>query len=171
MIAKSLGARVIAVDRHAGALDAARALGADHVLVTGPGMDGVPERVHAITGGGSHVAVDAVGAEETCADSILSLRRRGRHLQVGLLPPAGGQHPRVPMARAIAWELDLLGSHGMAAADYPAMRAHRPAPGMARGWPSPAWPGRRRVFQELAATWLSAGATWAWPPLMRVAMR
>ena len=27
------------------------------------------------------------------------------------------------MARAIAWELDLLGSHGMAAADYPAMLA------------------------------------------------
>jgi alcohol dehydrogenase len=27
------------------------------------------------------------------------------------------------MARAIAWELDLLGSHGMAAADYPGMLA------------------------------------------------
>jgi alcohol dehydrogenase len=27
------------------------------------------------------------------------------------------------MARAIAWELDLLGSHGMAAADYPEMLA------------------------------------------------
>ena len=25
------------------------------------------------------------------------------------------------MARVIGWELDLLGSHGMAAADYPAM--------------------------------------------------
>ena len=25
------------------------------------------------------------------------------------------------MARVIAWELDVLGSHGMAAADYPAM--------------------------------------------------
>jgi alcohol dehydrogenase len=25
------------------------------------------------------------------------------------------------MARVIAWELDLLGSHGMAAADYPGM--------------------------------------------------
>jgi len=39
-----------------------------------------------LTSGGSHVAVDAVGSEETCADSILSLRRRGRHVQVGLLP-------------------------------------------------------------------------------------
>ena len=33
------------------------------------------------------------------------------------------QPPRVPMARAIAWELDLLGSHGMAAVDYPEMLA------------------------------------------------
>ena len=41
-------------------------------------------------------------------------------MQIGLLPPVDG-HPRVPMARVIAWELDLLGSHGMAAADYPGM--------------------------------------------------
>jgi alcohol dehydrogenase len=27
----------------------------------------------------------------------------------------------IPMARVIAWELDLLGSHGMAAKDYPEM--------------------------------------------------
>jgi D-arabinose 1-dehydrogenase-like Zn-dependent alcohol dehydrogenase len=66
------------------------------------------------------IAVDAVGSEQTCADSVLSLRRRGRHVQVGLLPPVHG-HPRVPMARVIGWELDLLGSHGMAAADYPGM--------------------------------------------------
>jgi alcohol dehydrogenase len=133
MIAKALGARVIAVDRHAGALAAARALGADHSVLSGAGgTEGtdttadVPGVVHEITGGGSHVAVDAVGSEQTCADAILSLRRRGRHVQVGLLPPAGGLRavagqPRVPMARAISWELDLLGSHGMAAADYPAM--------------------------------------------------
>jgi alcohol dehydrogenase len=118
MISKALGAHVVAVDRTVGALDVAARLGADHVLLA-DGSD-VPARVHELTGGGSHVAVDAVGGEQTCADSILSLRRRGRHVQVGLLPPVSG-HPRVPMARAIAWELDLLGSHGMAAADYPRM--------------------------------------------------
>lgn len=121
MIARALGARVVAVDRHAGALDAARALGAEHVLVSDAVTD-IPAAVHAITDGGSHVAVDAVGSEQTCTDSILSLRRRGRHVQVGLLPPVDG-HPRVPMARVIGWELDLLGSHGMAAADYPGMLA------------------------------------------------
>jgi alcohol dehydrogenase len=122
MIASALNARVIAIDRNAGALDAARAVGADHVLAADADGASIPDQVHAITGGGSHVAVDAVGSEQTCADSILSLRRRGRHVQVGLLPPVSG-HPRVPMARVIAWELDLLGSHGMAAADYPAMLA------------------------------------------------
>jgi alcohol dehydrogenase len=127
MIAKAIGARVIAVDRHADALDVAKALGAEHVIVSGAsGADqagDLPARVQELTGGGSHVAVDAVGSEETCADSILSLRRRGRHVQVGLLPPVGGRQPRVPMARVIGWELDLLGSHGMAAADYPGMLA------------------------------------------------
>jgi len=122
-IAKFLGARVIAVDRNSGALEVAKSLGADHVLLSGPGAgaaDGVPDRVHEITGGGAQVAVDAVGSEETCTDAILSLRRRGRHVQVGLLPPVAGR-PRLPMERVIGWELDLLGSHGMAAADYPAM--------------------------------------------------
>jgi alcohol dehydrogenase len=56
----------------------------------------------------------------TCLHSIRSLRRRGRHVQVGLLPPAVGR-PEVPMELVIAGELAVLGSHGMAAADYPAM--------------------------------------------------
>lgn len=119
MIAKALGANVICVDRNAGALEAAKALGADHGVIA-DGSD-IPESVQTICGG-SHVAVDAVGSEQTCADSILSLRRRGRHVQVGLLPPVSG-HPRLPMSRVIAWELDLLGSHGMAAAHYPEMLA------------------------------------------------
>ncbi|MGF9754605.1 alcohol dehydrogenase catalytic domain-containing protein [Microvirga sp. 0TCS3.31] len=118
MIARALGCRVVAVDRNVEALALAADLGADQVLLA-DGSD-VPTAVADLTGGGSHVAVDAVGSEQACADAILSLRRRGRHVQVGLLPPVGG-HPRVPMDRVIGWELDLLGSHGMAAVDYPAM--------------------------------------------------
>lgn len=119
MIAKALGGNVVAVDRNPAALEVAASLGADHVLAA-DGSD-VPARVHAITGG-SHVSIDAVGSEQTCADALLSLRRHGRHVQIGLLPPVDG-HPRVPMARVIAWELAVLGSHGMAAADYPGMLA------------------------------------------------
>lgn len=120
MIARALGAHVIAVDRNREALAVAAELGADHTLLS-DGTD-IPWAVRDLVDGGSHVAIDAVGSEQTCADAILSLRRRGRHVQVGLLPPIDG-HPRVPMARVIGWELDVLGCHGMAAADYPALLA------------------------------------------------
>lgn len=118
MIARALGAVPIAIDRNPEALLLAAELGAEHAILA-DGRD-VPAEVAALTGGGAHVAVDAVGSERTAADAVLSLRRRGRHVQIGLLPAAEG-HPRIPMDRVIAWELDLLGSHGMAAADYPGM--------------------------------------------------
>ena len=69
------------------------------------------------TGGGGHVSLDAIGSEAACAASIAGLRKRGRHVQVGLLP----EPPRVPMDLVIARELALLGSHGMAAHAYPEM--------------------------------------------------
>lgn len=125
MIARSLGARVVAVDRNPAALAVAAELGAEHTVLAG-GAHGEATDVEAtvmeLTDGGAHVAVDAVGSEQTCATALLSLRRRGRHVQVGLLPPVDG-HPRVPMARVIGWEIDVLGSHGMAAVDYPGMLA------------------------------------------------
>ena len=120
MIARALGAHVVAVDRNREALAVATELGAEHVLVA-DGTD-IPSAVRDLLEGGSDVAIDAVGSEQTCASAILSLRRRGRLVQVGLLPPIDG-HPRVPMDRVIGWELDVLGSHGMAAADYPDMLA------------------------------------------------
>ena len=120
MIARAHGARVIAVDRNPEALAVAREVGAEHTLLT-DGTD-IPASVAALTNGGSHVSIDAVGSVQTLSDAILGLRRRGRHVQIGLLPPIDG-HPRVQMDRVIGWELDVLGSHGMAAADYPAMMA------------------------------------------------
>jgi alcohol dehydrogenase len=109
---------VVAVDRTPAALALARNVGAEHTVLADGGD--VAAQVQSLTGGGSHVSVDAVGSATTCADAIHSLRRRGRHVQVGLLPSVGG-HPTVPMDRVIAWELDVLGSHGMASVDYPAM--------------------------------------------------
>ncbi|MFL6098761.1 MAG: zinc-binding dehydrogenase [Actinomycetales bacterium] len=120
MIAHAMGARVVAVDRNAEALAVAAELGAEHALLA-DGTD-IPAAIAGITSGGSHVAIDAVGSEQTCSDALLSLRRRGRHVQIGLLPPVEG-HPRVPMTRLIGWEIDLMGSHGMAATDYPDMIA------------------------------------------------
>jgi len=111
MIAAAAGARVVAVDVSPAALAMARAFGAEACL---QGPAGVPEAIRDLTGGGAHVSVDALGSAPTCADSITCLRRRGRHVQVGLLPGA----PGLPMDRVIAYELQVLGSHGMPARAY-----------------------------------------------------
>ncbi|MFC9130149.1 zinc-dependent alcohol dehydrogenase family protein [Streptomyces sp. NPDC057099] len=119
MIAAASGARVVAVDVSAQALDLARKFGAAQCL----DATAVPDTAAAVrdlTGGGAHLSLDALGSPATCAASVNGLRRRGRHVQVGLLPSPTGTTP-VPMARAIALELELLGSHGMAAHSYPPM--------------------------------------------------
>ena len=117
MIAKALGASVYAVDVNEGALEMAVSLGANVLNASKVDPVSVMQEL-----GGAHVAVDALGSEVTAGQSVMSLRRRGRHLQLGLLLTADGL-TAMPMARVIAWELDLLGSHGMAARDYPEMLA------------------------------------------------
>jgi D-arabinose 1-dehydrogenase-like Zn-dependent alcohol dehydrogenase len=112
MIAAAAGARVIALDVSDMALTRAREAGAE--LAVPAGTD-----VRDATGGGAHVSVDAIGTEAACAASVSGLRKRGRHVQVGLLP----EPPRVPMGLVIGRELELLGSHGMAAHAYPEMLA------------------------------------------------
>ncbi|MFE1440988.1 zinc-dependent alcohol dehydrogenase family protein [Streptomyces sp. NPDC058739] len=119
MIAAASGARVVAVDVSPRALELARGFGAAHVL-DATQVAGTADAVRELTGGGAHLSLDALGSPATCAASVESLRRRGRHVQVGLLPSADGTTP-VPMARVVALELELLGSHGMAAHAYPAM--------------------------------------------------
>jgi alcohol dehydrogenase len=116
MIAAARGARVVAVDVSADALQLARRFGAA-VCVDAGACDDVAEAVRQETGGGAHVSIDALGDPRTCAASVRSLRRRGRHVQVGLLPPAAGA-AAVPMDRVIALELEVRGSHGMAAHAY-----------------------------------------------------
>ncbi|MFF8530636.1 zinc-dependent alcohol dehydrogenase family protein [Streptomyces sp. SAS_267] len=117
MIAAASGARVVAVDVSSEALGLARRFGAAECVDASVVAD--PARaVRELTGGGAHLSLDALGSPGTCAASIDGLRRRGRHVQVGLLPSPTGVTP-VPMARVIALELELLGSHGMAAHAYP----------------------------------------------------
>ncbi|MFE9026021.1 zinc-dependent alcohol dehydrogenase family protein [Streptomyces iakyrus] len=119
MIAAASGARVVAVDVSARALELARTFGAAQCLDAAAVPD-TAAAVRELTGGGAHLSLDALGSPGTCAASVNGLRRRGRHVQVGLLPSPAGTTP-VPMARAIALELELLGSHGMAAHSYPPM--------------------------------------------------
>ena len=118
MIGAALGARVVAIDVSAPALSRARELGAS--CTVDPGAGDAAVAVVEVTGGGAHVSLDALGSPATTASSVRSLRRRGRHVQVGLL--LGGPTP-VPMDVVVARELEIYGSHGMAARDYPPMMA------------------------------------------------
>ena len=121
MIAAALGASVVAVDVSAAALDRAANLGAVAMVdATDLAADRLADRVVAATGGGADVSLDCLGRPETAVSSVRSLRRRGRHVQVGLLLGAAAS-PALPMDRVISWELELYGSHGMAAGDYPPM--------------------------------------------------
>ena len=119
MIASALGAQVIAVDINDATLQLARELGATAVVNSRNSADVVGE-IRELTGGGAHVSLDALGHPETCFNSIANLRKRGKHIQVGLMAGAH-QHPKIPMDRVIAHELEILGSHGMQAHRYPEM--------------------------------------------------
>ena len=118
-IGLALGARVVAVDVNPVALRRAEALGAEVALDAMEGSD-VASRVQEVCEGGAHVSLDALGSAATASASIRSLRRRGRHVQVGLLG-SGTDVTALPMALVVARELEVLGSHGMPARDYPAM--------------------------------------------------
>ena len=125
MIAAAAGARVVAVDVSEPALDLARRCGAAVCLNAAADTPDTPDIARAVqeaTGGGAHLAIDALGSPATCAASIRSLRRRGRHVQIGLLPAALGL-PALPMDLVIAYELEILGSHGMPAHAYPRLLA------------------------------------------------
>lgn len=120
MIAAAHHARVIAVDVSPAALRLARDVGAS-VTVNATESD-VVAVVRDVTSGGARVSIDALGSTKTCQDSIRSLSPRGRHVQVGLMV-ADDDMPPLPMAAVIAGELEVIGSHGMAAHAYPAMLA------------------------------------------------
>lgn len=120
MIGVALGARVVAVDVVPAVLERATELGAAAVVDardTDPAV-----AVDKVTGGGAHVSMDALGSADIAAASVRGLRRRGRHVQVGLLHGREAA-PALPMDLVIARELEIYGSHGMAAHEYPAMLA------------------------------------------------
>jgi alcohol dehydrogenase len=122
MIGMALGARVVAVDVSQAALDQAGDLGAEVIIRTTDKDDPtmVARRVIDATEGGAHVSIDAFGSTATALASIGGLRQRGRHVQVGLLLAADAVLP-VAMGPVVARELEILGSHGLAAAGYPPM--------------------------------------------------
>ena len=114
MIAAAAGASVIAVDIDERKLARARRLGASKTVSSDP-----VAAIRELTGG-AHVSIDALGSAATAVNSVRCLRRRGRHIQVGLLL-GDDRKVAMPMARVIAFELRLFGVHGMAVRHYDAM--------------------------------------------------
>jgi alcohol dehydrogenase len=116
MIAKALDANVVAIDITDDKLSFARSIGAKEIINSSETKD-VVKNILDLTEGGVHVSIDALGSPETCFNSVSNLRKRGKHIQVGLMV---GKHkrPQVPMDKIIANELEILGSHGMQAHRY-----------------------------------------------------
>ncbi|MBO0923272.1 alcohol dehydrogenase catalytic domain-containing protein [Cellulomonas sp. zg-ZUI199] len=151
MVAAAAGAHVVAVDPVPAARRAAHEAGA--AVTLDPGDDApaaLAARLVEATGGGAHASLDALGSPATAQAGVLALRRRGRHVQVGLLLREDAW-TALPMDRVVAWELSVHGSHGMAAHEYPAMLA-----AIAAGRLAPAALVSRTVGLDQAADALAA---------------
>jgi alcohol dehydrogenase len=121
MIAGAAGANVVAIDISGEKLQLASMLGAV-ATVNATQVANVAEAVIEISRGGVDVSIDALGHPTTCFNSISNLRKRGKHIQVGLML-AENSTPAIPMDRVIANELEIIGSHGMQAHRYDALLA------------------------------------------------
>jgi len=119
MIAAAYGAKqVIAVDVSEQTLEKAKEIGATNII--NARKENVQQRVMDLTNGiGADLTIDAAGFKATCEDAIHCARRGGRMVQVGL--PIGEQNPIIPMGMVAGKELEIVGSHGCAAEDMPAI--------------------------------------------------
>ena len=116
MIASAFDAKVVAIDVDTSVLELARTAGARETINAAVSASVVDE-IRSLTGGGAHLSIDALGSKQTCTNSISALRKRGRHVQIGLM--AGEDYrPALPMELVIANELEIVGSHGMQAVAY-----------------------------------------------------
>ena len=102
LVGVAAGATVVGIDPDPAARALALELGATAAVAPG---EVLPE---------ADLSLEAIGHADALAASLRGLRRRGRHVQVGLLP----QEPVIPMGEVIARELQVFGSHGMAAHSY-----------------------------------------------------
>ncbi len=118
-IASALGANVVAVDINEEKLAMAKQLGAGHTV--NATKDDAPAAVVQLTTGGAHVSIDALGEAVTCRNSIMSLRTRGRHLQIGLTTKREQGQVAFPVDLIVVRELRVIGTVGMQPQRYPAM--------------------------------------------------
>ena len=104
-ICSGLGARVIAVDLDDRKLELAKQVGATDVI-NGKKTDPV-KAVMDLTHGGADVSVDALGIATTCRNAILSLRKRGRHIQIGLTTQGEKGEVALPIDQIVFKEIQI----------------------------------------------------------------
>ncbi|WP_019669763.1 zinc-dependent alcohol dehydrogenase family protein [Eudoraea adriatica] len=114
-IAKGIGAKVLAIDISDEKCKKASDLGADFTI--NASKNNVVQAIKELSNGGVHISIDALGHTTTCLNSIMGLRKRGKHIQIGLMT-ASHATPPIPMPLVVANELEILGSHGMQSHKY-----------------------------------------------------
>lgn len=118
ILGRALGARVVVADIVPEKLEFALSLGAEAV-VNASNPDPVAE-LRQITHGGADVAIEALGTSTTTINALKSLRKLGRHVQVGM--PAGKHATMpIPMDAIYSGQLAIFGTRGMPAWRYPSL--------------------------------------------------
>jgi alcohol dehydrogenase, propanol-preferring len=117
-IAAALGAKVVAVSRTAQKLDQAKQEGA---VETVPAGDSAWQAIKEITGGGADLTLEAAGIPETTLPAILSLKKGGRIVQLGLTGREQSGMMSLPVDAMVLQELTFLGSFGCPVTSYPGM--------------------------------------------------
>ena len=118
-IGAAMGANVIAVDVSEDKLAAARGEGALHTI--NASKDEPIGAIMGLTGGGAHVSIDALGVKATCFNSVMCVRKRGRHLQVGLTSSEEQGQIALPIDIIVLKEVRIIGSLGMQAPNFSRM--------------------------------------------------
>jgi threonine dehydrogenase-like Zn-dependent dehydrogenase len=88
-----------------------------------PVMRNVVEAIKEITHGGAHASIDALGIRETILNSVLSLRKGGRHVQIGLITKDEGGLVGLPVDAITAMELEIVGIFGNPRSEYDGLLA------------------------------------------------
>ncbi|MCB0688317.1 MAG: alcohol dehydrogenase catalytic domain-containing protein, partial [Saprospiraceae bacterium] len=109
MLARAMGVRVAAVDLNADALAFAKSMGAELGFLK-LNTETVREITH-WSGQGVKACIDAIGHPALLPHGLNCLRRRGKYVQVGLMPDEQGL-VHLSMEKILAHELEIVGSHG-----------------------------------------------------------
>lgn len=118
ILARAMGARVIVVDVVQEKLDHALGLGMEAAVNAASGD--AAAQIKEITGGGAHVAVEALGIPQTVNASLECLRPLGRHVQVGM-PVGHNAVMDINMSAVYQGNLALYGTRGMPSWRYPSL--------------------------------------------------